>query len=128
MRARTRVTHTRVTHTPTPFGEPGEDLSDKAPLVRELACRSDAAKTDMMQEYRGKLREVEEVDDAVDRLMNTLVETRSGAPGSFSSHTTASSTASTTSIRSCGPTKSRPAPPSWYADPEFRRTPLTGIW
>jgi arylsulfatase A-like enzyme len=60
---------------PTPFGEPGGDLSDKAPLVRELARRSDAAKTDMMQEYRGKLREVEEVDDALERLMNVLTET-----------------------------------------------------
>jgi arylsulfatase A-like enzyme len=28
-----------------------------------------------MQEYRGKLREVEEVDDAVDRLIDALVET-----------------------------------------------------
>ena len=28
-----------------------------------------------MQAYRGELREVEEVDDAVDRLMNALVET-----------------------------------------------------
>ena len=60
---------------PTPFGEPGGDLSDKAPLVRELARRSDAAKTDMMQGYRGELREVEEVDDAVDRLMTALTET-----------------------------------------------------
>jgi N-acetylglucosamine-6-sulfatase len=60
---------------PTPFGEPGGDLSDKAPLVRELARRSDAAKTDMMREYRGRLREVEEVDEAVNRLMNALVET-----------------------------------------------------
>lgn len=60
---------------PTPFGEPSGDLSDKAPLVRELARRSDAAKTDMMQKYRGELREVEEVDDAVGRLMTALVET-----------------------------------------------------
>ena len=29
----------------------------------------------MMQEYRGKLREVEEVDDAVNRLVTALVET-----------------------------------------------------
>ena len=60
---------------PTPFGEPGGDLSDKAPLVRQSARFSDEAKTEMMQEYRGELREVEEVDDAVARLINALVET-----------------------------------------------------
>ncbi len=60
---------------PTPFGEPGEDLSDKAPLIRQSARFSDSAKTEMMQEYRGELREVEEVDDAVNRLINALVET-----------------------------------------------------
>jgi N-acetylglucosamine-6-sulfatase len=60
---------------PTPYGEPGRDLSDKAPLVRQSARFSDAARTERMQEYRGELREVEEVDDAVDRLMNALVET-----------------------------------------------------
>jgi N-acetylglucosamine-6-sulfatase len=60
---------------PTPFGEPGRNLSDKAPLVRQSARFSALAKTDMMQEYRGELREVEEVDDAVDRLINALVET-----------------------------------------------------
>jgi N-acetylglucosamine-6-sulfatase len=60
---------------PTPFGEPGRDFSDKASLVRQRARLSDTAKTDMMQEYRGKLREVEEVDDAVNRLITALVET-----------------------------------------------------
>ena len=60
---------------PTPYGEPGRDLSDKAPLVRQAARFSDAARTERMQAYRGELREVEEVDDAVDRLMNALVET-----------------------------------------------------
>lgn len=60
---------------PTPFGEPGRDLSDKAPLVRQRARFGEAAKTEMMQEYRGKLREVEEVDDAVNRLIDALVET-----------------------------------------------------
>jgi arylsulfatase A-like enzyme len=60
---------------PTPFGEPGGDLSDKAPLVRESARRSDAAETEMMKEYRGELREVEEVDDAIGRLMTALEET-----------------------------------------------------
>jgi N-acetylglucosamine-6-sulfatase len=60
---------------PTPYGEPGRDLSDKAPLVRQSARFSDAARMERVQEYRGELREVEEVDDAVDRLMNALVET-----------------------------------------------------
>jgi N-acetylglucosamine-6-sulfatase len=60
---------------PTPYGEPGRDLSDKAPLVRQSARFSDAARTERMQAYRGELREVEEVDDAVNRLMNALVET-----------------------------------------------------
>ena len=60
---------------PTPFGEPGRDLSDKAPTVRQFARLSDGAETKMMQEYRGNLREVEEVDDAVDRLIDALTET-----------------------------------------------------
>jgi arylsulfatase A-like enzyme len=60
---------------PTPFGEPGGDLSDKAPLVRQSARNSDSDKTEMMQDYRGELREVEEVDDAVARLINALAET-----------------------------------------------------
>jgi arylsulfatase A-like enzyme len=60
---------------PTPFGEPGGDLSDKAPLVRRSARLSDEARAEMMQGYRGRLREVEEVDDAVDRLINALAET-----------------------------------------------------
>jgi arylsulfatase A-like enzyme len=60
---------------PTPFGELGKDLSDKAPLVRQYARLSDTAKTEMMQEYRGKLREIEEVDDAVNRLITALTET-----------------------------------------------------
>jgi len=60
---------------PTPFGEPNADLSDKAPLVRESARRTAADKTAMMQQYRGELREVEEVDDAVARLMNAIAET-----------------------------------------------------
>jgi N-acetylglucosamine-6-sulfatase len=61
---------------PTPFGEPGGDLTDKAPLVRQNARFSDAAKTKIMQAYRGQLREVEEVDDAVNRLIDALVETK----------------------------------------------------
>jgi arylsulfatase A-like enzyme len=60
---------------PTPFGEPGGDLTDKAPLVRESARRSDAAKNEMINDYRGELREVEEVDEAVARLMTALEET-----------------------------------------------------
>ncbi len=60
---------------PTPFGEPGRDLSDKAPLVRRAARFSDEARTEMMQGYRGRLREVEEVDDAVGRLITALEET-----------------------------------------------------
>jgi arylsulfatase A-like enzyme len=60
---------------PTPFGEPGGDLSEKAPLVRQSARFSDAAKTDMMRDYRGVLRVVEEVDDAIDRLLTALVDT-----------------------------------------------------
>jgi N-acetylglucosamine-6-sulfatase len=60
---------------PTPFGEPGGDLSDKAPLVRQRVRRSDADKTAMIQEYRGKIREVEEVDDAIGRLLTALEET-----------------------------------------------------
>ncbi len=60
---------------PTPFGEPGGDLSDKEPRVRKYARRSDSAKSDIMRRYRGELREVEEVDDAVDRLMRALTET-----------------------------------------------------
>lgn len=60
---------------PTPFGEPDRDLSDKAPIVRQFARFSAAAETAMMQEYRGKLREVEEVDDAVGRLVTVLEET-----------------------------------------------------
>ena len=60
---------------PTPFGEPSRDLSDKASLVRKLARFSDEAKGEMTQEYRSKLREVEEVDDAVNRLVTALEET-----------------------------------------------------
>ncbi|CAA9385228.1 MAG: Choline-sulfatase [uncultured Rubrobacteraceae bacterium] len=60
---------------PTPFGEPERDLSDKAPLVRQSARFSPAAEEEMMQEYRGKLREVEEVDDGVKRLVTALEET-----------------------------------------------------
>ena len=60
---------------PTPYGEPGKDLSDKAPIVRQSAHFSEEARTRVMHEYRGALREVEEVDDAVGRLMATLVET-----------------------------------------------------
>jgi arylsulfatase A-like enzyme len=60
---------------PTPFGEPGGDLSDKAPLVRNLARRSDGAEDETRQDYRGNLREVEEVDDAVNRLIDALEET-----------------------------------------------------
>jgi len=60
---------------PTPFGEPGGDLSDKAPLVHQSARFSDSAKTEMMQDYRGALREIEEVDDAINRLIRALVET-----------------------------------------------------
>jgi arylsulfatase A-like enzyme len=60
---------------PTPFGEPGRDLSDKAPFVRKLARLSDGAKGEMTREYRDKLREVEEVDDAVNRLVTALEET-----------------------------------------------------
>jgi arylsulfatase A-like enzyme len=60
---------------PTPFGEPGRDLSDKAPTLRQFARLSAAAETEMMQEYRGKLREVEEVDEGVDRLITALEET-----------------------------------------------------
>ena len=47
---------------PTQFGEPGGDLSD-----------TDEAR--MVREYRNKLREVEEVDDAVGRLIDALEET-----------------------------------------------------
>jgi N-acetylglucosamine-6-sulfatase len=60
---------------PTPFGEPGRDLSDKAPPVRRAARFSDEARAEMMQGYRGRLREVEEVDDAVGRLISALEET-----------------------------------------------------
>jgi N-acetylglucosamine-6-sulfatase len=60
---------------PTQFGEPDGDLSDKAPLVQDSARRTDAAKTEMMRNYRGELREVEEVDDAVDRLLDVLEAT-----------------------------------------------------
>jgi arylsulfatase A-like enzyme len=60
---------------PTPYGEPGGDLSDKAPLVRKLALLSDTDEARMMREYRNRLREVEEVDDAVGRLMDALAET-----------------------------------------------------
>ena len=60
---------------PTQFGEPGRDLSDKAPLVRNSARLSDTDEARMMREYRNRLREVEEVDDAVNRLMNALEET-----------------------------------------------------
>ena len=60
---------------PTPFGEPGRDLSDKAPPVRRAARFSDEARAEMMQGYRGRLREVEEVDDAVGRLIDALEET-----------------------------------------------------
>lgn len=60
---------------PTPFGEPGRDLSDKAPTVRQSARPSAAAETEMTQEYRGKLREVEEVDEGVNRLITALEET-----------------------------------------------------
>jgi N-acetylglucosamine-6-sulfatase len=60
---------------PTQFGETGGDLSDKAPLVRQSARLSDEAEAEMMRDYRGKLREVEEVDDAVNRLVTALVET-----------------------------------------------------
>ena len=60
---------------PTPFGEPGQDLSDKAPFVRQLARFSDSAEKEMMGEYRGKLREVEEVDDGINQLITALEET-----------------------------------------------------
>jgi N-acetylglucosamine-6-sulfatase len=60
---------------PTPFGEPGQDLSDKAPLVRNFARFSDAAETEMMQGYRDKIREVEEVDAGINRLLTALEET-----------------------------------------------------
>lgn len=60
---------------PTPYGEPGKDLSDKAPIVRQSAHFSDEASTRVMHEYRGALREVEEVDDAIGRLINALTET-----------------------------------------------------
>lgn len=60
---------------PTPFGEPDRDLSDKAPLVRQHARFSAAAETEMMQEYRGNLREVEEVDEGLNRLITALEET-----------------------------------------------------
>jgi arylsulfatase A-like enzyme len=60
---------------PTPFGEPGRDLSDKAPLVRQLARPSDGSEGEARQDYRGNLREVEEVDDAVNRLIDALAET-----------------------------------------------------
>ena len=60
---------------PTPYGEPGRDLSDKAPTVRKFARFSDGAEAEMMQGYRGRLREVEEVDDAVNRLISALEET-----------------------------------------------------
>ena len=60
---------------PTPYGEPGGDLSDKAPLARRLARPSDGAEGETRQDYRGKLREIEEVDDAVDRLITALEET-----------------------------------------------------
>jgi arylsulfatase A-like enzyme len=60
---------------PTQFGEPGGDLSDKAPLARNSARLSDGARAEMMRGYRGKLREVEEVDDAVNRLVTALAET-----------------------------------------------------
>ena len=58
---------------PTPYGERGKDLSDKATLVRKRARFS--ARPEILQEYRGKLREIEEVDDAVDRLMTALTNT-----------------------------------------------------
>lgn len=60
---------------PTPFGEPDQDLSDKAPIVSQFARLAAADETEMMQEYRGKLREVEEVDEGVDRLITVLEET-----------------------------------------------------
>jgi N-acetylglucosamine-6-sulfatase len=60
---------------PTPFGEPDRDLSDKAPLVRQHAHPSDGAEGETRKDYRGNLREVEEVDVAVDRLIDALVET-----------------------------------------------------
>ncbi len=60
---------------PTPFGEPGRDLSDKAPLVRRLTRLSDGAEAEARQDYRGNLREVEEVDDGINRLINALAET-----------------------------------------------------
>jgi N-acetylglucosamine-6-sulfatase len=60
---------------PTPYGEPGRDLSDKAPPVRKPARFSDEARAEMMQDYRGALREVEEVDDGVNRLLTALAET-----------------------------------------------------
>jgi N-acetylglucosamine-6-sulfatase len=57
----------------TPYGERGKNLSDKATLVRKRARFS--ARGEMTREYRGKLREIEEVDDAVDRLMTALTNT-----------------------------------------------------
>ena len=60
---------------PTPYGEPGRDLSDKAPFVRNLARRSAGAEDEARQDYRGNLREVEEVDDGINRLINALAET-----------------------------------------------------
>lgn len=58
---------------PTVFGE--EDVSDKAPAARRRMRSTDAAENNRMQEYREKLREIEDVDAGCGRIIAALSET-----------------------------------------------------
>jgi N-acetylglucosamine-6-sulfatase len=57
----------------TRYGE--EDVSDKAPDVRRRMRSSDAAEAERMQEFREKLREIEDVDVGCARIMTALAQT-----------------------------------------------------
>ncbi len=52
-----------------------QDLSDKPPWVQAEAPYADAERERDTSRYRGKLRELQEVDDMIRRLMSTLTNT-----------------------------------------------------
>lgn len=58
---------------PTRYGE--AKVTDKAPKVRRRMRSSEAAEEARMQEYREKLREIEDVDVGCARIIATLAET-----------------------------------------------------
>jgi N-acetylglucosamine-6-sulfatase len=56
---------------PTRYGE--ADLSDKAPMIRRLA--GNATESERMREYRDKLREIEDVNLGVGKVLTAISET-----------------------------------------------------